>query len=70
MNPYLVERLSRERRAALLMEAQELRETRGISPRPGALLARLRTWALQLVSGGGREPLWRTKGGRAQRRRA
>jgi hypothetical protein len=70
MNPYLIERLSRERRDALLEEAQELRETRGIGPRPGALLARLRAWALQLASGGGREPLWRTKGGRAQRPRA
>ena len=66
MNPYLTELQSRERQAALLQEAQELREAQWAVPLRLAPLARLRAWALQLAQSARREPLWRKRAGRAQ----
>jgi hypothetical protein len=68
MNPYLTERLARQRQAELLQEAQELRDSYGPAA-PGALTARLWAWARRLVAAG-RAPLGRGRGGQARRTEA
>lgn len=69
MNPYLTERLSRQRQAELLQEAQELRAAYGHGPQRGALLARLWKAARQLLAAG-RAPLGRSAGGQTRRTEA